>query len=462
MSVGIFFWIGLLLYKYYSLAFYDWDLAFFSQAMWCLSHGSTYVSLFDTNFFANHANLIAYFLVPVYKVFPHPFTLLVFKLVSFFGASYFLYLIAKEKLGERPALIILLLYYIYAPNIYGLCYEFDFENLAPIFIMLIFYYYKKEDWIAFLISGIFLILIKENLPLIICAYGIHGFLTRKDKIRWGIIPFIIGALSFLSLALIFVPLMAKNGIGQHPYMGHYSVLINDTLKCPRRIFGLLTTVRNWKLFGHLFAPLMFLPLLSPGILFLAAPIFLQHLLSNSWQEHSIAYGYTMTVAPFVFLAFISTLAFIKQRFSKVVFSLVLLVTVCLNMTDVLQQMKLYAIRYMDFNLTATAPQRWQLLKMVPPQSPVIATFNFLPPLSQRSFVYAFHKMYDPEYQNERWSYQLPESVHYALIDFNDSWLKSALKINVLHTKVCLQRFFKSGHWVARKRYGTAVLYQRRE
>lgn len=39
-------WFGILFYKYQHFGYYDWDLAYFAQAMSNLTHGSLYVSIF--------------------------------------------------------------------------------------------------------------------------------------------------------------------------------------------------------------------------------------------------------------------------------------------------------------------------------------------------------------------------------------------------------------------------------
>lgn len=456
---GFFFWTYLLLYKYYHLGYYDWDFAFFAQAMWNLCHGSCHVSLFDINFFANHANLIALVLVPFYKIFPHPVTLLILKLISFSIASYMLYLIAEEKLGPRSALFILCLYWLCPANIYGLVYEFDFENLAPAFIMLTFYYYTKERWIPFLVSSFFLIIIKENMPLIIAAFGIHGLFTKSDKMRWGWIPTFLGGCSFYVLAFVFVPLMGGHGLGQHPYGGHYSDLNSNLLMHPWEAVQNIVTVKKIRWLQYLFGPL-FLSLFSCGILFLGFPIMLQHFLSNMSQEHTLRYGYMLTIMPFIFLAFTNTLGWIKKTVSKAKFYLILCILIALNIFYLSSQMEFIENRYMDFSLPDQSVYKWQLLKMVPPQAEVIASFAFLPELSQRPYLYSFHKMYDPGYQNEKHPYKLPQNVHYALIDFNDDWLLGRLEKHKQTTILNIRKFVAQGGWKIKYVMPQVILFER--
>jgi uncharacterized membrane protein len=422
--------------------------------MWALSHGSAYVSLFDVNFFANHANLIALLLVPLYKIFPSPVTLLVLKLISFFSASFVLYLLAKERLGESLALLVMGLFWAYSANIFGLMYEFDFENLALPFVMFMIYFYAHDNWKGFIINSIVLIFIKENLPLVVLGFGIHGLLTKTDKLRWALVPIVLGAVSFYTLAFVFVPLMGKHTFGEHPYMVHYASL----LKQPAQALSSVIALGKYEWFKQLFGPLLWLPLLALGVLLPIALIFLQHLLSIAWQEETIYFGYTMTIAPFVFWAFICALVRIKKNFSKKIFYSLLFLIVLSSGDYLAANFSEMRHRFMVFkDIKETSFDR-QLLKMVPVQAPVIASFNFLAPLSQRPYVYAFHKIYDQAYQKA--GFRLPDNVQYALINFNDMWYKADLHRYHGFTEQRVKAFLASG-WVPLKSFNKTVLFKRK-
>ncbi len=297
------------------------------------------------------------------------------------------------------------------------------------------------------------------MPLIIAAFGIHGLFTKSDKMKWGLVPMALGASLFYVLAFIFVPLMGTHGLGQHPYEAHYSDLNMSLLTRPIKAVQQIATVERLQWLKSLLGPL-FLSLLSPGILFLALPIMMQHFLSNVTQEHTIYFSYAVTIAPFIFLAFINTLGKIKEKFSKGRFYLILFITMAWGVIYCSQQMDYIKIRYMAFNSPATATYGWQALNMVPPKAPVIATFRFLPELSQRPYVYSFHKIYDPTYQNKNYSYKLPENVHYALIDFNDAWLSYSLKRHRQATRLKIKDFLLQGAWKVKYSAAGIVLFER--
>lgn len=63
----------------------------------------------------------------------------------------------------------------------------------------------------------------------------------------------------------------------------------------------------------MFLPLGFLSILSPLILIFTAPDFAINLLSNNSQLHEIYYQYTATITPFLFIAAIFGLSFLKKK-----------------------------------------------------------------------------------------------------------------------------------------------------
>ncbi len=466
------FWALLLTYKFYHFGYYDWDLAYFAQGMWNLCHGSVQVTVFGTNFFSNHANLIAYLILPIYKVFPHPLTLVYLKIASIVMAAFVLYVMAKEKLDPKTAILVLFLYLIYAPNIFGVIYEFDFESLAPVFLMLILYFYVKERWLGFLSCAAILVLIKENMPFIILAFSIHGLFTKKDKIRFGVIPGIFALISFYLLVYVFIPYMANLPIGkQIPFYylgdnykdmgGSASGIISSMIFHPFKTLHYLMTPLNFGFLVAIFNPLMYLSLGSPGILFLISPVFLQHLLSASVTEHEIRFAYVLTMAPFLFLAAVETLRLLYKNFRKEYY-LTLVLLVIVNAVILTINFHVFKERFVGKEAWQETKEdvqdQWKLVHLIPPEASVVASFSFLAPLSQRADLYTFYHMYDPKYQNDQWSYQLPSNVRYALIDRLDPWLLKEDNYPLAQERV--RKFFNSGGWKVHKKYGRFCLYER--
>ncbi len=458
-------WAFLLIKKYLTFGYFDWDFAFFHQATWNILRGSSYSSLFDTNFFGNHSNLIVFLCLPLYALIQHPLTLVFLKLISYILAAYILYKLGKESIGTVGATILMAAYLAYPPNIFGLIYEFDFESLSPFFIFLLFYLYTEKRWMPFLVTALATILIKENMPLIIAAFGIYAFFSSgRSKWRWGAVPFILGVVSFYFLTYIFIPYFSGSRI--HPYVGHYEQLghspfgiIWSLITNPWQIKPYLLQPVNLKFLFDLLSPLIFLPCFSPHILFLGLPILLQHLLSESGTEHVLYYQYTLSLAPFFFLGALKTLSFLRYRIKNVFYLFVLSLMLMVSLLS-LRDHRLDMVRRLNIEECDQNRLYWRMVKAIPKDAAVIATFDFLAPLSSRRELYSFHKTFFHLYQNENNHFVTPDRVSYALINFDNPWLSYEFYANPQETAAKLRQNFFNREWKVKQAVEEVVLFSR--
>ena len=309
----IFFIAGLdiLAEKYINFGYHDWDFALYANAMWNLSHGSFHSSVFGTNFLTNHAEYFSFILVPVYRLFGHPFLLIVLKLFSLAAGSFLLYLIAKKDLGWPTATVLMLLYQLYPPNFFMLIYEFHFENLAILFIFLLYYFFTNQKLTPFLITALFASLIKENIALIVATFGIYAiFSKRENKLAWIMGPLFLGGGTFLLSMFVITPhLRMQEGLTYaNQYIGFYwkdpgehAHLTQIILLNLHNAWANMSSPLNISFIKELLGPLNFLPLLSPHALFLGAPVLLQNFLGPTFQMHTIYYHYAGYNYSFYFL-----------------------------------------------------------------------------------------------------------------------------------------------------------------
>ena len=199
---------------------------------------------------------------------------------------------------------------------------------------------------------------------------------------------------------------------------------------------------------------------------LALPILFQHLLSNHMPEHTILYHYNATLSPFIFLATMQALVYCGR-------SLLLVASIiCLGAFTVFQ-MSSYGPDFKDrIDLYRDGRQyvRQSFVDAIPKDAGVIATFDYLAPLSLRRDLYSFHKIYDEYYQNAQkiqqselntaQSFTLPPGVHYALLDLNDTWLQLTRKLNPKKTEWWVKTFLQNNNWKVVRRYKNLILLQR--
>ncbi len=460
------------IYRYYNFHYTDWDLAFFSQAMWNLLNGKQFVSLFGINFFSNHSNLIALLILPFYGLWPHPLLLVFLKILSFTGGAFVFYLIAKRSESFAPAIILMVLYLTYMPNLFGLIYEFHFESIAPFFLFLLYFAFTRNRKVLFFMTALILMLIKENMPLIIVAFGIYAFFSKKkDRIFWSVLPVASGLLVFYFLTSTFIPYFSS--ADTHHYLTHYGYLgttsifdlTGSALANPMKVFQALFSVKNILLLNALLVPLLYLPLLSLQTLFLISPILLQHFSSTVLQEKSMFFHYWLTVSPFLFLAMMQALKSLQKYYSKKFQWATLVFLILLGMFNFhMRETEFFRRALLDMSLNQQFnKEKRSLIKFIPKDAEVVATFGFLPELSRREHLYSFHKIFSIKYQKKVRPFALPKNVNYALIDYGDRWMTEELVMSKSMFQFAsknLQEFTLQGSWFLKESVDTAVLLEK--
>jgi len=462
-------WVVILTDKFYNFGYYDWDLSIYSNLMWNLSRGSYFSSFFGMNVFANHAEYITFFLIPIYSLFPHPLTLLCLKILSFVMGAYVLYLLAKKSMPALYAVIFQFLYLTYPANIYGMLFEFHFETLNIVFLFLLFYFFQENKLRPFFITMFFLGIIKENMPLIVIMFGLLALFTKQSrKLAWTLGPIVFGVLLFYVSMFIITPSLRRDLWGPNQYLGAYSALgktpveiLKTFLFHPGEVFNIILQPHNINYLKELFGPLGLITLFSPHILFLATPTFLQHLLSAHILQHTIFYHYTMTIVPFIFLATLSSLKMVQERIRPVFFHIVFLLIAlsCLFNSSVYKAD--YLVQASMYLNKPETPLKWQMLNKIPPQAGVIATLDVDDHLSSRKEMYSFLNVArNTDGLNFR-PFALPETVRFALIDLSENWVLSQLDIDPTGCSQRIRDFLSQG-WVIRDAVTDVYLLERGE
>lgn len=450
LCIGSFFvWLCILINKFFYFGYYDWDLALYANAMWNLSHGSFYSSLFGTNFLTNHAEYFSFFLAPLYRIFGHPFLLIVLKPFSIIAGSFVLYLIAKKELSPPIAMLLMLLYQMYPPNFFMLIYEFHFENLAPFFIFLLYYFFTNQRLRSFLITAFFASMIKENIALIVATFGLYAIFTKREKkFAWVLGPLLLGGGSFVLSMFVITPyLRMKANLGTNQYIGLYwpsldqsASLTEGALANLRRVWNNVSGPVNIAFIKELFGPLNFLSFLSPHVLFLGAPVILQNFLSPAMQMHTIYYHYAATITVFVFLALVPTFKFFKTHFNVLTFYAAVVLTMIPCVLNIGYHMPEFKGRMAAWEDRLDLV-RWEMVHAVPPDTSIIATFDFLDKLSSRKGLYSLHSLWrNSNPFSGEYPYRLPKDLSMALIDWGCPWLWGDIDLlDTVPMKEMLQR-----------------------
>lgn len=422
----IIFFSSVNIISYITFSYNDFDLAVHAQTLWNIVHGSIQSSILGIAFLGNHLNLILFLIAPIYKLFPHPVTLLILQTLFLGIGALPLSLIAREKLGKPFDLMFVIIYFMYPPL--GFVNLFEFHPIALTIPMLFaaFYSFEKNRFKSFLMWMFFAMLCKENVALIMFFYGIYAVFRRRS-FKWIFVPIFIGGLWFFTYAAIILPYFNKGLIGFYNLYSHLGQnvleILAAILKKPWYVLKIMMMPHNRSYILNLIGPVgIFIPLLAIDKLFIILPIILQHTLSIRATEQTINYHYTAPMIPFILISAVYGLKKIldktKSRIVKKTIVLMLIVTAfswSVKM-GVFVDLFFKIPRLLQDDLDI---QRHQMVKLIPQDASCIATFQFLSHLTNRRRLYSFHNIYHGFYTLSYKEYVLPEKVEYTLIDFND-------------------------------------------
>ena len=267
--------------RYMSMTPAAMDLGVFENALWRISHGE-WLRLLESY---THTMPIMVFPAIVYRIIPHPFSMLIVQSATLAMAGYLAFRLARIYLNPFPAMVVGLTFLLHPGTSWLNLFDFHPECLWPaLFFGATIALERGKKWL-FLILGVLLILIKEPLALSGAALGLYAL--WKGKARWqGTIIALAGIAWFcLSVFWLIPSLMDK----AYPYYAAYQGFN------PHYIPAKLVYIIN------ILGPFTFVPLASPLELLPALPHAIASLASSNPTNFSIRYQYSASlVAPAIY------------------------------------------------------------------------------------------------------------------------------------------------------------------
>lgn len=433
ISVYTFAFCYLTYLKYFSFGFYDWDFASDCIVYWNSVHGKfLYYPFLEDNIFGAHLYLIALLIIPIYALLQHPLTVLFLQTVFLGLGAYPLYLLAKSKLNRTFALTVSLAYLLYPSLGFMNLFETHFDSFTIFFLGFALYFFEKEKFKNFIIFLVLALACKENVSLIVFMFGIYALIRRRPK-RWIVVPSVLGLAWFFLAVKVIIPYFAKNSrLYQEGFMfsifyRHLGSNIFEMMKTilfhPVAVAKYALMPRKLVYLFQLFLPTGFAGFLAPGVLLMTVPIFMQNLLSAGWTHAQIQYQYVAMLLPFIFASII--FAFKKLLGYKTIYGqriklLILLLVFSIASGFFLKAPQLYFRQYVKaYAINDVVREKDKLVAMIPKDASVISSFQFLPRLANRYDLYSIHFVSTGFKMHTKAKYEPPESLKYAIIDFND-------------------------------------------
>jgi len=298
------------------------DLGVFDQAMYNSLHGqflstSTYcwgeLLLMPSHhgggsLLSEHLYLIMPILLPLYALFPHPYTLFLLQTFATGLGSLAVFLIAKDKLRSELAATCLCLSYLLYPALQGAAlnhfiFGFHPDNFFPPLFLFGFYFLQKKRYGLFWLLNLLALAIAESYALPLAALGLFLTLTDREKRKIGIILLFVCSLWFAIATWLILPHFQQGG--SPDYISTLKGVSTLFFRQPHLGLKLVAPLGNYLL--YLLAPVAFLPLTAFPTFAIAIPNVLVNLIALSHGNSLPTDPNSWHAAPIIPIVFISAI-----------------------------------------------------------------------------------------------------------------------------------------------------------
>jgi len=294
------------------------DLAAYTQASWLIRHGHDPVTTVTsgTNVFAQQGAFAFWPMAQLSRTIPAIPLLLTIQSLALALTVVPLWRVARRLANLRAgsALIVLLVFAVY-PIVQTLNLDgFHPETVALPFLVGAAYFGLSQHWRRFALCAVIAVACRADLGLAIAGLGL--LLVVQGHRARGTITAVAGTVWALGFLFVLQPHIGHVGVtqlGAYAAYGHSPLSVAwGMLVHPGRVLGNVFNRDNFRLMVYLFAPVLFLPFLSPRYLLPVVPLQIVYLAGNVSQ--ATRYGpQAVAITAFIFLATPMGLARLGRR-----------------------------------------------------------------------------------------------------------------------------------------------------
>lgn len=386
-----------------------YDLAIFDNLMFNALKGEPFRStvMFGArggNSLCTHAEYAMLLFTPLYALFPRAEALLVLQAAMLGFAAVPLYLFASTQLRRWQALLIALLFLLFAPLHGAEFYDFHWLPVSTFFVFLLFWAIATYRNKLVLVTVLILFALREDLAPGLCVVGLF-LLLSGNRPRLGLALALIAPVWFAVNKFVIMPAMGKWWFEAlykdlvAPGEQGWGSIITTIVMNPVYVLTTVFTEAKLEYALHLFAPFVFLPLRRPQYIVLFLPGFLVTMLTTGYGAATdILHQYTTHWIPYLFGSFVLVVHQLQQQsFRRAVAALATVSLVLVahsNAFGVVLSPSVFrgGVKEIRFSLTADERQRYgelrELIDLIPPEASVSVTDFEAPHLSNRRDVFA--------------------------------------------------------------------------
>ncbi len=429
--------------KYALLGYNGIDLAYFNQVFWNSLHGRFFTQSIHPHLsLGDHAELAIIPLLPFYAIHPDPRTLLALQALAMALPAWPIFLLARERLRRSAASaamkeagpLLLALAWLLNPIVQNVTvFEFHILPFAIVPLLFALVEYERGRQVPWLLWTLAALIVREDVALAVAALGLLAWIEKK-RAFWKIAPLILGAAWFLAALRLIASFSPDGG---YKFMIYYSWLgatpaqaLLGLFAHPLRTLLHVLTLANLEMVLGFLLTLVFLPLLGPRALILAAGPLLQIVLgAPGGGELILRTHYAVLFLPALFLAAADGLPRVNAVVSRVrrfgIPDARLMTAVIGGIGLVYAMLVLGPLRAAAAGPTdpGLSAERVRIAKIVlqriPDDASVAAGYALLPMLSSREHLYSLHYQFLGVTQFGLTPYVLPADTRFVALDTSD-------------------------------------------
>ena len=421
-------------FRWATFQYGTFDLAFYAQGLWLAGKGMWHVSLLDVPLMGNHQDPIIFLALPFYKIWSHPMLLVILQTLLLATMPFTGWRIARHlEFGPQASMWLGFATLLAPATGFVALHEFHPEALTAPLLLLMFEGRMKQRPGLFWLSFILTLACKESMGLLLAWISlVYWFLERSRdrewRVGWNVIPGCVAFGWFLLCVLLIGP--SLNG-GRVDFLELYSHLgdsaggiLGGFVAHPSKGTAALWkgftgwSITNGNLTWGLLLPFLVLPVLRPRWMIMAAPIFLQHLLSSRPSEWNIHYHYAAPLLPLLWLA-------AAEAGSALFWRDILAGWVAVGC--VVGQLWFGPIKSVWHTATGAREALWArgwkgaMLVAVAKDASVTAGMPYLPHLTNRVRLHSLHHVLKGLNTLSRTEYNPPAPTDVVIVDTADHW-----------------------------------------
>lgn len=405
------------------------DYGFHNQIFWEFAHfnigKSTVFEPILSNYFQVHPTFVLLIISPLYWIFNPIFgtySLLIIQNIFIVAGGFYTYkYVILRTNKEFISIIALIHYFILLGHFSAIAFEYIDATVAASVIPVFLYSFAKRNNILTVISFLFVLTSRENMPIWFIFIGIFLIFDESEK-KYKLYALTIILFSILYLSFLNIILIPALEDPQNPYWGFaYSALgknipeaiifiFSHPIEAIKMLFVNHTNDVNvdgikmefWSVFAFSGAIVL---LFRPKYIILFIPIIMQKMYNDSFNRWGINLFYSIEIVSILSIAVFSVLSKMKN---SIILNTSAVIILCSTLyTTIIKLDKRDAIWYdsskenilktqfykEDFNVA----QFNEHLTLIPPDANVCATHTVVPHLAYRENISFYPYIRDAEY-----------------------------------------------------------------